>query len=146
MIVEEGKKVKIIDFGSAKDIKEKVWSKGNSSTGRSYFEHFMGTPNYMPVECIRNKFSNKKCDVFALGCIYYNLVTGYPAFLGGSQYLIFKEIIDNQYPKFYDYLFSEFEIDLMKKMLNPEAEKRPSIREVLEMCKNWSEIKFTEIP
>ncbi len=87
----------------------------------------MGTPNYMPVECIRNKFSNKKCDIFSLGCVFYNLVTGFPAFLGGSEYLIFKEIIDNKYPKFYEYLFNAQEIHIIKKMLDPEADKRPSI-------------------
>jgi len=52
MVIEKGKAIKLIDFGSAKDIKEKMHSLGSSSTGRKYFEHFMGTPNYMPVECI----------------------------------------------------------------------------------------------
>ncbi len=81
MILENEKDLKLIDFGSAKDEIGKVWSKGNSSTGRKYFEHFMGTPNYMPPECIRNKFSNKKADIYSLGCILYNLITGYPPFI-----------------------------------------------------------------
>ena len=29
--------VKVVDFGSAKDLKNNVQSKGNSSTGRKYF-------------------------------------------------------------------------------------------------------------
>ena len=50
----------------------------------------MGTPNYMAPECINNKFSDKKCDIYSLGALLYNLITGFPPYIGGSEYLIFK--------------------------------------------------------
>ena len=90
MIENESNNIKIVDFGSASDLKNNVQSKGNSSTGRKYFKHFMGTPNYMAPECIRNKFSNTKSDVYSLGALLYNMITGFPPYIGGSDYLIFK--------------------------------------------------------
>ena len=50
MIINGGKNIKFVDFGTAKDLEKKIYSKGNSSTGRKYYEHFVGTPNYMPPE------------------------------------------------------------------------------------------------
>ena len=145
MITKNKKNIKIIDFGSGKDIKNNVFSKGNSSTGRKYFEHFMGTPNYMPPECVRNKFSNKSSDVYSLGCLYYNLITGFPPFIGGSEYLIFKDMFDKKLPVFYNFLFDEFEIDLITKMMEHDAEKRPNLKEVLEIIEEWGNLDFDDV-
>ena len=122
--------IKIIDFGSSKDLIDKIASKGNSSTGRKYFEHFMGTPNYMAHECIHNRFSDERCDVYSLGCLFYNLVVGQPPFVGGSEYLIFKSALENKIRFFY-FLFDEDVIHWVSKMLEHDAEKRPTITEIL---------------
>lgn len=80
----------MIDFGTAKDIKNNIKSFGNGSTGRKFYENYIGTPNYMPPECINNKFSDKRSDIYSLGGLLYNMITGFPPFIGGSEYLIFK--------------------------------------------------------
>ena len=82
--------IKIIDFGTAKDIENDIKSFGNGSTGKKFYENFVGTPNYMPIECINNKYSNKKGDIYALGGILYNMISGFPPYIGGSEYIIFK--------------------------------------------------------
>lgn len=122
MVIDEGKRIKFIDFGTAKDIKEDIKSKGNGSTGRKFYENFIGTPNYMPPECIHNKFTNKKSDIYSLGCLLYNLISGFPPFLGGSEYLIFNEVLTKKLPNFYDFLFDPEEIDLICKMMDHDAE------------------------
>jgi serine/threonine protein kinase len=48
----------------------------------------------MPPECIHNKFTNKKSDIYSLGALLFNLVTGFPPFVGGSEYLIFKGALE----------------------------------------------------
>lgn len=130
MVRNSDDRLVVIDFGSAKDVVENVASKGNSSTGRKYFEHFMGTPNYMAPECIHNKFSDARSDVYSLGCFFYNLVVGQPPFLGGSEYLIFRAALDSA-PLFYDFLFDQEEAKMVLQMINKEAEKRPVIDELV---------------
>lgn len=142
MITKDNKKIKLIDFGSAKDIIKKVHSKGNSSTGRKYFEHFMGTANYMPPECVRNKFSDKSSDIYSLGCLLYNLVTGFPPFIGGSDYLIFKQMLDIKLPVFYPFLFDDKEVQLIKEMMGHSAGDRPCIEQVLERIQDWGELDY----
>lgn len=121
MIIDEGKRIKFIDFGTAKDIQENIKSKGNGSTGWKFYENFVGTPNYMPPECIHDKFTNKKSDIYSLGGLLYNMISGFPPFMGGSEYLIFKDILEKKIPKFYDFLFDEFEIDLISEMMKHDA-------------------------
>lgn len=130
MIRTADDQIKVIDFGSAKDVVEKVASMGNSSTGRKFFEHFMGTPNYMAPECIHNKFSDARSDVYSLGCLFYNLVAGLPPFLGGSEYLIFRAALDTT-PVFYDFLFDAEEAEMISRMIEKEADKRPTADELV---------------
>jgi 3-phosphoinositide dependent protein kinase-1 len=138
MVSSDNDKIKLIDFGSAKDIVENVASKGNSSTGRVYFAHFMGTPNYMAPECIHNKASEMPSDIYSLGCILYNLLVGFPPFLGGSDYLIFTAGLQKRIA-FYSCMFVSEEIELINKMLDHEIDKRPTIAEVIE---KFSSLKF----
>ena len=42
----------------------------------------------MAPECIRNKDSNYASDVWSLGCIAIQMVTGFPAYLGKNILLI----------------------------------------------------------
>jgi len=43
----------------------------------------------MSPEQIRNKDSNEKSDIWALGNIIMQMVIGFPPFMGKSDYLIF---------------------------------------------------------
>ena len=60
--------LKFVDFGSAKDLDNpEIQGSGNSSTGRKVFQNFVGTPNYMPPECLHNEETGKYSDMFSLG-------------------------------------------------------------------------------
>lgn len=48
----------------------------------------------MPPECINNKFTNKKSDIFSLGGLLYFMISGFPPFLKDTEYLIFKDILE----------------------------------------------------
>lgn len=60
--------LKLIDFGTALDLENpNVQGSGNSTTGRKVFHNFVGTPNYMPPECLNDKQTGKYSDIFSLG-------------------------------------------------------------------------------
>lgn len=109
--------IKFVDFGTSKDLsRPDLKGSGNGLKKRKVFEHYIGTPNYMPPECIHNIASEKVSDVYALGGVFYFLKTGYPPFTGGSEYLIFTKSTKN--PVYIpEGVFDKDEEDLLSKML-----------------------------
>jgi len=70
--------IKIADLGMVKNQDEEEQSL--TQTG-----HAVGTPWYMPLEQARNaKETDARCDIYALGCMLYCLVTGQPPFTGAT--------------------------------------------------------------
>ena len=69
--------VKVTDLGMVKKLEEDE-EKGLTMTG-----HAVGTPWYMPLEQAKNaKDADARCDIYALGCMLYCMVTGRPPFTG----------------------------------------------------------------
>jgi serine/threonine-protein kinase len=69
--------VKLGDLGMVKQLDEDM---SLTQTG-----HAVGTPWYMPLEQARNsKDADARCDIYALGCVLYALLTGKPPFAAGS--------------------------------------------------------------
>ncbi len=94
-MLDSQNKVVLIDFGTARDMmRPEIKGSGNGQKGKKAFDHFVGTPNFMGPEQIRNVDSSPKSDVWALGSVACQLVTGFPAFVGGSDYLVFKQVVD----------------------------------------------------
>ena len=78
-------RVKLIDFGTAKDLdRPDLKGSGNGLKGKKPFEHYVGTAHYMAPECIHNKASEKKSDIYSLSGVFYFLKVGSPPFQGGS--------------------------------------------------------------
>ncbi len=79
---------KVSDFGLVKAVAGETVRKGATRAGLP-----MGTPAYMPPEQIRDASSvDGRADVFALGCILYELVAGHPAFEGEDPIDIFDKV------------------------------------------------------
>lgn len=87
----EGVVPKVADFGLTKSLSP---ASGSTRTGMA-----MGTPEYMAPEQIRDSSDvDQRVDVFALGCILFELTTGQRAFLGDDNMMIFNRIVDGEYP------------------------------------------------
>ncbi|CAK9070176.1 unnamed protein product [Durusdinium trenchii] len=92
--------VKLIDFGTAKDL-ENPHIKGSGNASRhKVFEDYVGTPQFMPKEVIENKSSDHRSDIWSLGCTVFQVLTGCPPFHEKSEYLIFQRVLalDLQFP------------------------------------------------
>lgn len=80
-------RVKVLDFGLAKA----VWGGDNSEDlsqsttavgGETLVGQIMGTPPYMSPEQTRGKEVDRRTDIWAFGCVLYELLTGQRAFRG----------------------------------------------------------------
>ncbi len=71
---------KITDFGVAKMIED------SQSAG------FFGTPSYMSPEQVMEKPAGFQSDIFSLGCVLYQMLTGQKAFSGDNNFSIIYKI------------------------------------------------------
>jgi eukaryotic-like serine/threonine-protein kinase len=77
--------VKVLDFGLAKAVAEEEPS-GDTLEGTTVTAvatqagHIVGTPAYMSPEQMRGQPVDKRTDIWAFGCVLYEMVTGRPAF------------------------------------------------------------------
>ncbi|KAL1518079.1 hypothetical protein ABEB36_001758 [Hypothenemus hampei] len=110
----------ITDFGSAK-IQEKNEEK-SIETDKKRKNSFVGTAQFVSPEMLQECKSTKASDLWALGCIVFQMSSGQMPFTGGSEYLIFQKILKLEY-KFPDG-FNERVKDFVEKLLVIEPNKR----------------------
>src|SRR5687768_11959248 len=87
IMIEGGDRVKVTDFGIAKvtDSADHLTQTGS----------LLGTPSYMSPEQARGSALDGRSDLFAVGCILYEMLAGKKAFRGDSiTGLIFKIITE----------------------------------------------------
>jgi Tol biopolymer transport system component len=85
-VTPEGK-VKVLDFGLARAIHGNEEPEVHSSTvtaigTMTLTGHMLGTPGYMSPEQARGKPLDNRTDIWAFGCLLYELLTGKRAFAG----------------------------------------------------------------
>ena len=83
MINDDGH-VKVLDFGLAKLIPVKAIARGDTLEMGSPVDRntILGTPNYMSPEQVRGGLVDSRTDIFSLGVIYYEMITGRRPFDG----------------------------------------------------------------
>ena len=99
MLTEVGL-VKLIDFGTAKDLENPHIKGAGNASRHKVFEDYVGTPQFMPKEVIENKSSDHRSDIWSLGCTIFQVLSGCPPFHEKSEYLIFQRVLalDLQFP------------------------------------------------
>jgi hypothetical protein len=78
--ITPGGVVKVLDFGLAKVITAEAAPGGRESTVRTGAGVIMGTVAYMSPEQARGKPVDRRTDVWAFGCVLYELIAGRVAF------------------------------------------------------------------
>jgi eukaryotic-like serine/threonine-protein kinase len=77
-LVEDGRKVKIFDFGIAKV------TRADTNTNLTKTGAIFGTPNYMAPEQALGKPVDHRADIYAMGVILYEMLTGHVPFRSDS--------------------------------------------------------------
>ncbi|XP_033211588.1 3-phosphoinositide-dependent protein kinase 1 isoform X2 [Belonocnema kinseyi] len=106
ILLDEKMHVLITDFGSAKILKEDpettVLHPADGDDEEKQYRRprrnsFVGTAQYVSPELLTDKPASRASDLWALGCIVYQMVAGLPPFRSRSEYLIFQQILKLSY-------------------------------------------------
>ncbi|XP_072337308.1 3-phosphoinositide-dependent protein kinase 1-like isoform X3 [Scyliorhinus torazame] len=120
ILLSEDMHIRITDFGTAKVL--------SSDSTQARANSFVGTAQYVSPELLTEKSACKSSDLWALGCIIYQLVAGLPPFRAGNEYLIFQKIIKLEY-EFPEKFFPKAK-DLVQQLLVFEHTKRLGCEEL----------------
>jgi hypothetical protein len=77
--------VKVLDFGLAKHYDLEREESLTQSTALTRHGAVLGTPAYMSPEQARGQPVDKRTDIWAFGCILFEMLAGRPAFEGGTM-------------------------------------------------------------
>jgi eukaryotic-like serine/threonine-protein kinase len=84
--------VKITDFSIA------YIKKGESTLLKGLF----GSPSYMSPEQVKEDIITEKSDLFSLGVVFYELLSGKKPFEGENEYSIMYKIVNEKHPGIHD--------------------------------------------
>ncbi len=138
MILESGL-VKVTDFGIAK-----MMSMGMTQAGQ-----ILGTPNYMSPEQVKGRGVDGRSDIFALGVILYELVTGEKPFSGQNiTTVIYKIINENPIPprELDATIHPGLSYVISKALAKDPGERYQSCRDLAEDLKNYKNLGGATAP
>src|SRR6266852_4713780 len=84
--------IKLIDFGVAANVGARRLTFGN-------FSRTMGTPDYIAPEQVKGKRGDARSDIYALGVMLYEMLTGKVPFTGSNPFAIMNDrLLNNPVP------------------------------------------------
>eukprot|EP00794_Sanderia_malayensis_P003149 gene3149-3618_t len=120
IMLGENDKVTITDFGLARQ-KQPDTSKMTS---------VVGTILYSCPEIIQNLPYGEKADVWALGCVLYQMATLKPPFFSSNMLTLATKIVAADYDPLPDDSYSRKVVEVIRNCLTSDPEKRPDINGV----------------
>ncbi|ETV86693.1 AGC/PDK1 protein kinase, variant 2 [Aphanomyces astaci] len=115
ILLNEAGHLKITDFGTAKDETEEG-ARQNT---------FCGTAEFVSPEVLRDHEASRGCDLWAVGCMIYQMLVGRPAFRAENEYLTFQQILNHPAEDFsYPEGFPEVAQDLCSRLLLQDPKAR----------------------
>ena len=113
-------RAKLLDFGIAH------WLAGGRLTGTGMQ---LGTPSYMSPEQIQGaKTVGPEADIFALGCVMYECLSGEQAFAGNDPLAVFYAIMSRELPRIEQIVsgLPEPIAELVRRMMSRKPTERPA--------------------
>jgi 3-phosphoinositide dependent protein kinase-1 len=138
VLLDEKMHIKITDFGTAKilDPPRRPPEEGEGNDAGDPLEgidntkanSFVGTAEYVSPELLTDKAACKASDLWAFGCMVFQLLAGRPPFKAGNEYQTFQKIVNLEYefPKG----FPPVAKDLVERLLVLDPAKRLSIEHI----------------
>ena len=132
--------VRILDFGIAKANSQDDPTKGGEIKGKL---------SYMSPEQAMGKTLDHRSDLFTLGVVLYEWITGYKLFTGENEMAVLKSIIDGRiYPPTYfrDDVPAGVEDIVMKALTKDREARYGSAKDMLFDVQNWLQTRADFTP
>ncbi|VVC90878.1 3-phosphoinositide-dependent protein kinase 1 [Leptidea sinapis] len=141
ILLDENMHLQIADFGTVKILNdeairpkaqdttdgkqapiEKTDDESEQEKDRSRKISFVGTAQYVSPDLLQNRIDTRASDLWALGCIIYQMISGLPPFRAPNEFLTFQKILkmDYEFPEG----FPADAKDLVEKLLVLDHSKR----------------------
>jgi serine/threonine protein kinase len=132
--------VKVTDFGTAKILQFGTVQQT---------AQVMGTPSYMSPEQIKGKVVDGRSDIFSLGVVLYEMVTGEKPFPGQNITTVIYKIVNEEptAPRDIDSsIHPGLNAIIMKSLAKEPAARYQSCRELFEDLRNYRSLPTTQNP
>jgi Tol biopolymer transport system component/tRNA A-37 threonylcarbamoyl transferase component Bud32 len=96
MITRDG--VKVLDFGLAKTAPKSAEDDATVSAALTGEGTLLGTPHYIAPEQYEGKEADARSDIFAFGCVLYEMTTGRRCFDGKTRSIIAAAVLASEPP------------------------------------------------
>ena len=124
--------IKLADFGLAREnVKDDI------------AKSFCGSPYYLSPEMVKRQGASKATDIYGIGAVLYEMVSGYSPFYADDLTTLYNNIAKKKllFPEF----FSESLKDLLKKLLEKNPKKRIGIAKEIKKHKFFKDIEWNEL-
>lgn len=126
ILLDANRRIKLTDFGTAKILEKDEKTGSYDLLTRS--KSFVGTAEYVSPELLNDSYTDYKCDIWAFGCILFQMIAGKPPFKASNEYLTFQKVQKLQYA--FSAGFPTVIRDLVKRILLKQPEKRLEIKDI----------------
>ena len=128
----ERPQVKLLDFGIAKVIGP---APSSLVRGRTAIGEVVGTPMYSAPEQAAGKPVDHRIDIYALGAVVFEMLTGRPPFVGDSTTAVLSMHMIEDAPRMSTLTAIPRELDeIIAAMLAKRADARPRLADLVAVC------------
>ncbi|KOB74756.1 Phosphoinositide-dependent kinase 1 [Operophtera brumata] len=103
ILLDENMHLRIADFGTAKLMDPEAIRtttkniENDTQNERSRKISFVGTPQYVSPELLHDCVDTRASDLWAFGCIVYQMISGLPPFRAATEFLTFQKVLKMDY-------------------------------------------------
>lgn len=117
-----------------KDLNAKIGDLGIAKIlyNTSHAHTFIGTPYYLSPELCKDLPYDEKSDVWALGCVLYEMISLRHPFDADSKLILYSKIINDKYSEI-DKSYSKEIRELVDILLTKDCKKRPTMDMIVKM-------------